>query len=135
MSASIFAFTPVTRSSLATENSMSADTPIKDDKYILRLYVVDNTPKSILAEHNLRQLCAEHLAGRCHIEIIDLLKNPKLAQDDEILAVPTLVRELPVPIRKFIGTLSDPHRVLVDFDLRPNEGNVVTTREGNGHAP
>ena len=106
---------------------MSADTTGKTKKYVLRLYVAGNTSQSLLAEHNLRQLCAEHLAGRFHIEVIDLLKNPNLAHDDQILAVPTLVRELPVPIRKFIGTLSDPHRVLVDFDLCPNEGNVVTT--------
>ncbi len=106
---------------------MSADTPTKIDKYILRLYVADNTPKSILAEHNLRQLCQEHLAGRFHIEVIDLLKNPKLAHDDQILAVPTLVRELPVPIRKFIGTLSDAHRVLIDFDLRPNDPDSISS--------
>ena len=101
---------------------------------MLRLYVADNTPSSILAEKNLRQLCEEHLAGRFHIEVIDLLKRPDLARDDHILAVPTLVRELPVPIRKFIGTLSDPHRVLVDFDLHPNDPNVVIAGEGNGHA-
>jgi circadian clock protein KaiB len=90
----------------------------KADKYLLRLYVADNTPQSLTALNNLKQLCEEHLAGCYHIEVIDLLKEPHRAQEDQILAVPTLVRKLPAPIRKFIGTLSNPERVLVDFDLR-----------------
>jgi circadian clock protein KaiB len=99
------------------ENSVSAHTVSTKDRYVLQLYVAGNTPQSLIAERNLRELCEEHLAGRYHIEVIDLLKNPNLAQDDQILAVPTLVRKLPVPIRKFIGALSNPDRVLVDFDL------------------
>jgi len=109
------------------EDSVASDTPGKKDRYVLRLYIAGSTPQSILAEQNLRELCEEHLAGRYHIEIIDLLKNPELAQDDQILAVPTLVRELPVPIRKFIGTLSNPDRVLVGFDLRPNDPNLISS--------
>jgi circadian clock protein KaiB len=101
---------------------MSAEAQPQNDKYVLRLYVTDGTPQSVLAQRNLKQLCEEHLAGRYQIEVIDLIKNPQLAKDDQILAVPTLVRELPSPIRKFIGNLSDPERVLVDFDLRPNAG-------------
>ena len=105
---------------------MSADTPSKNNKYVLRLYVAGKTPQSLIAEQNLRELCKEHLAGRCQIEIVDVLKNPDLAQHDQILVVPTLVRELPEPIRKFIGTLSNPHRVLVDLDLRLDDANVIT---------
>lgn len=92
----------------------------KEEKYLLRLYITEGTPQSLAALRNLRELCEEHLSGRYHIEVIDLLKNPERAQDDQIVAVPTLVRELPTPIRKFIGNLSNSQRVLVDFDLRPN---------------
>lgn len=84
--------------------------------YSLRLYVAANTPRSVLALSNLRKLCEKHLAGRYRLEVIDLAKDPKRAKDDQILAVPTLVRKLPVPIRKFIGNLSNPDRLLVDFD-------------------
>jgi circadian clock protein KaiB len=101
---------------------MSAKAQPQNDKYFLRLYVTDGTPQSVLAQRNLKQLCEEHLAGRYHIEVIDLIKNPQLAQADQILVVPTLVRKLPSPIRKFIGSLSNPERVLVDFDLRPHAG-------------
>ncbi len=89
----------------------------------LRLYVADNTSKSVTAFRNLEQLCETHLAGRYQIEVIDLLKNPQLAQGDQILAVPTVVRKLPAPIRKIIGTLADAERVLVGLDLRPHEAN------------
>lgn len=106
---------------------MSADTPSKKNKYVLRLYVAGDTPQSLIAEQNLRELCNEHLVGRCHIEIIDLLKNPDLAQDDQILVVPTLVRELPAPIRKFIGTLSNPHRVLIELDIHPNDAALTSS--------
>lgn len=89
----------------------------------LRLYVAGPTPKSADAFRNLKKLCEEHLAGRYHIEVIDLMKHPQLAQGDQILAVPTLVRKLPVPIRKIIGTLSNTERVLVGLDLRPREAD------------
>jgi len=85
----------------------------------LRLYIAGQTPKSLTAFANLKQLCEDHLAGRYHIEIIDLLKNPKLAKGDQILAIPTLVRKLPTPIKKIIGDLSNRERVLVGLDLRP----------------
>ncbi len=85
----------------------------------LRLYVAGQTQKSIAAFGNLRNICEEHLAGRYRIEIIDLLKNPKLAQGDQILAIPTLVRKLPPPIKKIIGDLSDKQRVVVGLDIRP----------------
>ena len=86
--------------------------------YELRLYVAGQTPKSILALVNLRQICEEHLQGRYEIEVIDLVQNPQLAQGDQILALPTLVRRLPEPIKKIIGDLSNTERVLVGLDLR-----------------
>ena len=85
----------------------------------LRLYVAGQTPKSLAAFANLKRLCEEHLPTRYVIEVIDLLKTPQLAEDDQILAIPTLVRKLPVPIRKIIGDLSNTERVLVGLDLRP----------------
>jgi circadian clock protein KaiB len=86
--------------------------------YSLRLYVAGQTPKSVLAFTNLKQICEQHLLGRYEIEIIDLLQNPQLARGDQILAVPTLVRRLPEPIKKIIGDLSNTERVLVGLDLR-----------------
>lgn len=83
----------------------------------LRLYVAGQTPKSLAAFANLKRICEEHLAGLYHIEVIDLLKHPQLASGDQILAIPTLVRKLPEPIRKIIGDLSDTERVLVGLNL------------------
>jgi circadian clock protein KaiB len=85
----------------------------------LRLYVAGQTPKSITAFANLKRLCENHMSGKYHIEVVDLLKNPALAQGDQILAIPTLVRKLPQPIRKIIGDLSNTEKVLVGLDLRP----------------
>ena len=85
----------------------------------LRLYVAGQTPKSLTAMANLKKLCEENLAGRYHIEVIDLLVNPQLARADQILAIPTLVRRLPEPIRKIIGDLSSSERVLVGLDAHP----------------
>jgi circadian clock protein KaiB len=87
--------------------------------YILRLYVAGQTSRSLAAFANLKKICEEHLGGRYKIEIIDLLENPQLAKGDQILAVPTLVRKLPPPIKKIIGDLSNTERVLVGLDLRP----------------
>jgi circadian clock protein KaiB len=84
----------------------------------LRLYVAGQTPKSIAAFANLKKICEEHLPGEYHIEIIDLLRNPQLAKGDQILAIPTLVRKLPPPLRKIIGDLSNTERVLVGLDVR-----------------
>jgi circadian clock protein KaiB len=85
----------------------------------LRLYVAGQTPKSIAAFAHLKRLCETHLAGRYKIEVIDLLENPQLARGDQIMAIPTLVRKLPEPMRKIIGDLSDTERVLVGLQLRP----------------
>jgi circadian clock protein KaiB len=88
-------------------------------KWELKLYVAGQTAKSLKAFANLKRICEEHLAGEYHIEVVDLLKNPQLASGDQILALPTLVRKLPEPVRKIIGDLSSTERVLVGLDLRP----------------
>jgi circadian clock protein KaiB len=87
-------------------------------KWELRLYVAGQTAKSLQAFANLKRICEEHLAGEYRIEVVDLLKNPQLAKGDQILAVPTLVRKLPEPVRKIIGDLSNTERVLVGLDLQ-----------------
>jgi circadian clock protein KaiB len=88
----------------------------------LRLYVAGQTPKSLTALANLKKICTEHLDGHYKLHVIDLIKTPQLAQNDQILAIPTLVRKLPEPIRKIIGDLSDRNRVLVGLNLRETEG-------------
>jgi circadian clock protein KaiB len=97
----------------------SESSKTESNKYILRLYVAGQTPKSITAFNNLKKICEEHMAGKYRIEVIDLLKNPQLAKGDQIFAIPTLVRKLPEPLRKIIGDLSNTERVLVGLDLRP----------------
>jgi circadian clock protein KaiB len=89
------------------------------EQWNLRLYVAGQTPKSIAALANLRRVCEEHLAGKYTIEVIDLLVNPQLARGDQIVAIPTLVRKLPEPMRRIIGDMSNTERVLVGLDLRP----------------
>ena len=95
------------------------NTKPKEETWELRLYVAGQTPKSLAAFANLKKICEEHLKGKYHIEVVDLLKNPQLAQGDQILAIPTLVRKLPEPIKKIIGDLSNTLRVLVGLDVRP----------------
>ncbi len=87
-------------------------------EYNLRLYVAGQTPKSLAAMANLRRICNEHLEGRCTIEVIDLTVTPQLAAGDQIVALPTLVRRLPPPLKRIIGNLADTERVLVGLDLR-----------------
>lgn len=89
------------------------------DKWVLRLYVAGKTPKALTAFANLKKICEEQLNGKFSIEVIDLLINPQLGVEDQILALPTLVRKLPVPVRKIIGDLSNTERVLVGLDLLP----------------
>jgi circadian clock protein KaiB len=89
------------------------------ERWHLRLYVAGQSPKSLRAFENLMRLCEEHLDARYDIEIVDLIENPQLAAGDEIVAIPTLVRRLPAPMRKIIGDLSDSDRVLVGLQLRP----------------
>src|SRR5215469_13878440 len=90
----------------------------KDGHMVLRLYIAGQTPKSIAAISNLKSICSEYLEGRVKIEVIDLMRNPALAQDHQILAIPTLVRQVPVPLRKIIGDLSNTEQVLVGLDIR-----------------
>lgn len=106
---------------LNNDSSESIESNAISDKdfYILRLYVAGQTTKSLAAFANLKKICEEHLGGRYRIEVIDLLTNPQIAKLDQILAIQTLVRKLPPPIKKIIGDLSNTERVLVGLDLRP----------------
>ncbi len=110
--------------SRVTRGPHSKKSGFKSSLWNLRLYVAGQTPKSMTAFANLKKICEEHLAGEYHIEVIDLLENPQLARGDQILAIPTLVRKLPVPVRKIIGDLSNTERVLIGLDLRPRSGPV-----------
>jgi circadian clock protein KaiB len=108
--------------SAAAKNSAAASLGAakdKSDEWILRLYVAGHTPKSLVAFANLKRICEEHLAGRYKIDVIDLSKNPQLAHNDHIVALPTLVRKLPEPIKRIIGDLSNLERVLVGMQLQP----------------
>jgi circadian clock protein KaiB len=91
----------------------------EQDGYNLRLYVAGQTPKSIAALANLKKLCEKHLMGRYTIEVIDLMKEPALAQRDQIIAIPTLIRHLPEPLKRIIGDLSNAEKVLVGLDIQP----------------
>ncbi|MGD0195515.1 MAG: circadian clock KaiB family protein [Candidatus Dormibacteria bacterium] len=90
------------------------------EKLVLRLYVAGQTPRSLRAIDNLQRICEDELVGRYHIEIIDLVQHPQRAREDEIIAVPTLVRQLPRPLRKIIGDLSDTSKVLVGLQIAPS---------------
>jgi circadian clock protein KaiB len=107
----------------AQEKSKKPKSTVKNKEEIfeLKLYVAGQTSKSIAAFSNLQKICDAHLPGKYKIEIVDLLKNPQLAKGDQILAIPTLVKKLPVPVRKIIGDLSNTERVLVGLDLHPLE--------------
>jgi circadian clock protein KaiB len=111
---------PFSRTSRGKASPKGAPPKGSPAKYDLCLYVAGNTQKSSVALANLKRICAEHLGGEYTIKVIDLLKNPALARGDQILAIPTLVRRLPVPIRKIIGDLSDTQRVLVGLDVKPH---------------
>ena len=97
----------------------SKQTEKKEDEMELRLYIAGNTPKSVAALSNLEKYCEEHLKNKYKIEVIDLLVHPQLAEGDQILAIPTLVRKVPAPIRKIIGDLSNEEKVLVGLNIRP----------------
>ena len=102
----------------------AAQVPTDGLIYNLRLYVAGQTPKSLTAISNLKRICEEHLAGRYNVEVIDLLKTPQLAEGDQILAVPTLVRKVPEPIRKIIGDLSNEEKVLVGLNIIPAQSII-----------
>jgi len=99
-----------------------AKTDRVEEIWNLRLYVAGQTQKSITAFANLKKICEEHLAGKYRIEVIDLLINPQLAKGDQIIAIPTLVRKLPEPLKKIIGDLANTERVLVGLDIRSSSG-------------
>ena len=101
------------------KNTAASDQP---RTWQLRLYVAGQTPNSLKAFANLKRICENHMGDDYHIEVIDLLENPRLAAGDQILAIPTLVRKLPEPVKKIIGNLADEERVLVGLDLRPETG-------------
>ena len=103
----------------AENRATVGSTNTNGDKWLLRLYVAGQTPKAITAYANLKKICEEYMNGSYHIEVIDLMVNPTLAKDDQILALPTLVRKLPEPVKKIIGDLSNTERVLVGLDIRP----------------
>jgi circadian clock protein KaiB len=101
-----------------TEQYYGDDTGVTEENYTLTLYVAGQTPKSMAAFSNLKKICESHLQGRYSIEVIDLLKHPELAKEHQILALPTLVRKLPTPMRKLIGDLSNTEKTLVAMDIR-----------------
>ena len=112
--------TPAKQKKRASVNGHSPQANAADAaRWNLRLYVAGQTPRSITAFKNLKEICEEYLKGKYHIEVVDLMENPTLARGDQILAVPTLVRKLPQPIRKIIGDLSNTERVLVGLDIQP----------------
>ena len=110
---------PSTAQTVQKPHKKSAPTLAAGEVWDLRLYIAGRTPKSMAALANLKKICEERLKGKYKISVIDLLKNPHLAKDDQILALPTLVRMLPDPMKRIIGDLSNTERVLVGFDLRP----------------
>jgi circadian clock protein KaiB len=110
---------PKVRSSNKKTGKKSAPDLSKPAKWRLRLYVAGNTANSIAAFANLKEICERHLGGLYQIEVVDLLENPTLAKGDQIVAIPTLVRRLPHPVKKIIGDLSNRDRVLVGLDLKP----------------
>ena len=115
-----------TRKEPQTLEELAATSSGNPDSWELRLYVAGKTPKSVAALANLRRICEEHLDGKYDIEVVDLMVHPQLASGDQIVAIPTLVRKLPKPIRKVIGDLSNVERALVGLQLRPR------TQESNG---
>jgi len=102
----------------AQPKASSAQLKIVSNRYILKLYVAGQSPKSITAIANIKKICEENLQGRYELDVIDLYQQPQLAQGEQIIAVPTLIRKLPVPLRRIIGDMSNTERVLVGLDIR-----------------
>jgi circadian clock protein KaiB len=111
--------TPTKKSARSSNGRPPQATSDDATRWNLRLYVAGQTPRSLTAFKNLKEICEEYLKGQYHIEVVDLMENPTLARGDQILAIPTLVRKLPQPIRKIIGDLSNTERVLVGLDIQP----------------
>jgi circadian clock protein KaiB len=93
----------------------------KRQKYVLKLYITGATPRSIKAIMNIRKICEEHLKGRYELEIIDIFQQPVLAKGEQIIAAPTLIKKVPLPLRRFIGDMSDTERILIGMDLKPKK--------------
>ena len=109
--------------------AFDADNSATEERWNLRLYVAGETPKCLQAFQNLKRICEEHLQGRYTIEVIDLLKNPTLASGDQIIAIPTLVRQLPPPVKKIIGDLANTERVIVGLNLIPLKSKAKSKRK------
>ena len=92
---------------------------MKQEKYVLRLYIAGMTTKSKQAIQSISQICQEHLKGRCELEVIDVFRHPVLAKGEQIIATPTLIKKLPLPLRRFIGDITETERILLGLDLRP----------------
>ncbi len=90
-----------------------------DERYVLRLYVTGSTPRSLRAVENIKKVCEEHLSGRYDLEVIDIYQQPTLAKGEQIIAAPTLIKKIPLPLRKFVGDLADQDRILLGLDLKP----------------
>lgn len=108
----------MTKSSNASSSGKTSAAAVPEEVWNLRLYIAGQTPKSVTAFSNLKKICENHLKGRYRIEVIDLLKQPQLAAGDQIVAIPTLVRKLPEPLRRIVGDLSNTERTLVGLQLR-----------------
>jgi circadian clock protein KaiB len=108
----------IKRHNLKTNQRNEKPAQARNNKWILRLYIAGQTPKAVAAFNNLKIICEEQLKGKYSIKVIDLLKKPQLAHDEQILAIPTLVRKIPLPVRNIIGDLSNTKRVLVGLDIR-----------------
>jgi len=101
-----------------TKNAPEDAAPQDDGRYVLRLYVTGNTPRAMRAVVNIRKICEEHLEGRYDLEVIDISQHPTLAEGEQIIAAPTLIKKLPHPLRRFIGDMSQTERILLGLDLR-----------------
>jgi len=109
------------KNATASREFEKALTKSKTEKYVLRLYVTGITPRSTKAIANVREICEEYLKGRYELEVVDIYQQPKLAQGEQIIAAPTLIKKLPLPLRRLIGDMSDRERFLVGIDLKPRK--------------
>ena len=119
------------RTDIAMEEALEM---IGQEKYLLRLYVAGATPASTAAIKNIKKMCEENLQGRYELAVIDIYQQPVLARDEQILAAPTLIKKLPVPIRRFIGDMSNKERILVGLDLRPKAASQAKRKTTARHA-
>jgi len=107
----------------------------KGEAYVLRLYVTGTTPRSVHAIENIKRICNEYLDGRCDLEVIDVYQQPSLAKGEQIIAAPTLIRKLPLPIRRLIGDLSNTERILLGLDLRPRKTRKTKKQDAKVEDP